>query len=157
MHPALPPTPTGTKRDLAARRRDTLARLEGDVDVWVATARGDIPHLIPLSFLWDGERLLLATPDESVTARNLRATGRARLTLGTTRDVVVIEGTAESLPLAAVAPAIADRFAARTGFDPRRSAARMAFIWIRPRRIQAWREEAELAGRELMREGVWLD
>ena len=138
------------------RKADTLARLERDVDVWVATARGDIPHLIPLSFLWDGSRLLLATPDGSVTARNLRATGRARLTLGTTRDVVVIEGTAQSLPLAAVPPATADAFAARTGFDPRRSPSRMAFIWIDPRRIQAWREEDELPGRELMREGAWL-
>ena len=144
-------------RSRAHRKQETIGRLEGDVDVWVATARGDIPHLIPLSFLWDGTRLLLATPDASVTARNLRATGRARLTLGTTRDVVVIEGTAESLPLAAVAPAVADAFAARTAFDPRQSAARMAFIWIRPRRIQAWREEGELAGRELMRDGVWLD
>ena len=95
-------------RPATERKRDTLARLERDVDVWVATARGDIPHLIPLSFLWDGARLLLATPDSSVTARNLRATGRARLTLGTTRDVVVIEGTAQSLPLAAVPPVTAD-------------------------------------------------
>ena len=143
-------------RPQAQRRADTLTRLAGDVDVWVATARGDVPHLIPLSFLWDGTRLLLATPDSSVTARNLRATGRARLTLGTTRDVVVIEGTAESLPVAAVPAATADAFAARTGFDPRRSAARMAFIWITPRRIQAWREENELPGRELMRDGVWI-
>ncbi len=147
---------TAPPRDAATRRRDTLARLGSDVDVWVATARGDIPHLIPLSFLWDGARLLLATPDASVTARNLRATGRARLTLGTTRDVIVIEGTAKSLPLAAVPAATAGAFAARTGFDPRGSAARMAFIWIRPLRIQAWREENELAGRELMREGAWL-
>ena len=147
---------TDAPRSRAQRRADTLARLERDVDVWVATARGDVPHLIPLSFLWDGKRMLLATPDESVTARNLRATGRARMTLGTTRDVVVIEGTAESLPLAAVAPAVADAFAARTGFDPRRSPARMAFIWILPRRIQAWREENELAERELMRDGAWL-
>lgn len=147
---------TVAPRDTATRRADTLARLASDVDVWVATARGDVPHLIPLSFLWDGARLLLATPDGSVTARNLRATGRARLTLGTTRDVVVIEGTAESLPVAAVPAATAEAFAARTGFDPRRSAARMAFIWITPRRIQAWREENELQGRELMRDGGWI-
>jgi hypothetical protein len=147
---------TAAPRDPARRRDDTLARLASDVDVWVATARGDVPHLIPLSFLWDGTRLLLATPDSSVTARNLRATGRARLSLGTTRDVVVIEGTADSLPVAAVPAATADAFAARTGFDPRQSAARMVFIWITPRRIQAWREENELLGRELMRDGVWL-
>ncbi len=147
---------THPPRAPAQRRADTLARLSSDVDAWVATARGDAPHLIPLSFLWDGTRLLLATPDNSVTARNLRATGRARLTLGTTRDVVVIDGTAESLPLAAVPSAIADAFAARTGFDPRRSLSRMEFIWIRPTRIQAWREEKELPGRDLMRDGAWL-
>jgi len=147
---------TAAPRSPGQRRADTLARLAADVDVWVATARGDVPHLIPHSFLWDGARLLLATPDNSVTARNLRATGRARLALGTTRDVVVIEGTAESLPLAAVPAATADAFAARTGFDPRRSAARMEFIWIHPTRIQAWREENELPGRELMRDGAWL-
>jgi hypothetical protein len=147
---------TAAPRPPAQRRADTLARLSVDVDVWVATARGDVPHLIPLSFLWDGARLLLATPDNSVSARNLRATGRARLTLGTTRDVVVIDGTAESLPLAAVPPATADAFAARTGFDPRRSAARMEFIWIRPTRIQAWRAVNELPGRDLMRDGTWL-
>jgi NADPH-dependent FMN reductase len=27
---------------------------------------------------------------------------------------------------------------------------------LRPRRIQAWREENELAGRDLMRDGRWL-
>jgi hypothetical protein len=147
---------TAAPRDPARRRADTLARLAGDLDVWVATARGDVPHLIPLSFLWDGARLLLATPDNSVTARNLRATGRARLSLGTTRDVVVIEGTAESLPVAAVPAATADAFAARTGFDPRTEPVRMAFIWITPRRVQAWRGENELPGRELMRDGEWI-
>ena len=66
------------------------------------------------------------------------------------------DGTAESLPLAAVPSAIADAFAARTGFDPRRSTSRMEFIWIRPTRIQAWREEKELPDRDLMRDGAWL-
>ena len=45
---------------------------------------------------------------------------------------------------------------ARTGFDPRRSTSRMEFIWIRPTRIQAWREEKELPDRDLMRDGAWL-
>lgn len=37
------------------RRKDTLHRLENDVDAWVATASGDVPCLVPLSFHWDGE------------------------------------------------------------------------------------------------------
>jgi hypothetical protein len=32
----------------------------------------------------------------------------------------------------------------------------MEFIWIRPTRIQAWREEKELPDRDLMRDGAWL-
>ena len=62
---------------------DTLARLDTDVDLWVATA-GATPHLIPLSFLWDGATLLISTPEASPTGRNLRATGRVRLGFGPT-------------------------------------------------------------------------
>lgn len=31
-----------------------------------------------------------------------------------------------------------------------------AFFRIRPRSIQAWREEDELAGRWILRDGTWL-
>ncbi len=49
-----------------------------------------------------------------------------------------------------------DRFAAKTGFDPRAEATRFRYFRIRPRRIQAWREANELAGRDLMLDGAWL-
>ena len=40
--------------------------LEQDVDVWVASASADdAPYLVPLSFDWDGEALLMATPADS--------------------------------------------------------------------------------------------
>jgi hypothetical protein len=77
-------------RTLAERQRDTRRRLEHDVDAWVATAASDgsgIPHLVPLSYLWDGRTLLIATPAASPTSRNLRASGRTRLGLGPTRDL----------------------------------------------------------------------
>jgi hypothetical protein len=72
------------------RKQDTLDRLDNDVDVWVATAEGGTPYMVPLSFLWDGASLLLATPAASPTGRNLRSTGRTRLGIGPTRDVVTI-------------------------------------------------------------------
>ncbi len=50
----------------------------------------------------------------------------------------------------------ADRFAARTGFDPRAPATPYRWFRISPRRIQAWREVNELPDRELMRDGRWL-
>jgi hypothetical protein len=149
-------TATPAPRQRAQRRRDTEHRLANDVDAWVASASPDgVPYLVPLSFDWDGEALLLATT-ESPTARNLTATRVVRLGLGLTRDVVLIEGTVEVLELDALPREQGDRFAERTGFDPR--ALGMPYRWFRvtPRRVQAWREEDELAGRELMRDGRWL-
>jgi nitroimidazol reductase NimA-like FMN-containing flavoprotein (pyridoxamine 5'-phosphate oxidase superfamily) len=133
------------------RKQDTLRRLEQDVDLWVATA-GGAPYLVPLSFLWDGAILLIATADASPTGRNLRANGRVRLGLGLTRDVVIIDGTATATE---VSDAVGDAFAAKTGFDPRNLTG-YRFFAIQPERIQAWREENELAGREIMRAGAWL-
>jgi hypothetical protein len=62
-------------RPRAERRRDTEHRLTHDVDLWVASASADgAPYLVPLSFDWDGEALLVATPTDSPTGRNLAAT-----------------------------------------------------------------------------------
>jgi hypothetical protein len=46
-----------------------------------------------------------------------------------------------------------DRFAARTGFDPRALATPDRWFRIPPRRIQVWREVNELPDRKLMRDG----
>lgn len=140
------------------RKKDTLNRLEHDEDTWVSTADGDgsSPYLIPLSFLWDGETLLLATPAASPTGRNLRATGKARLGIGPTRDVVMIEGTVRTLEPAELPDGVGDAFADRTGFDPRQLSTAYLYFSVTPQRVQAWREANELAGRELMRDGEWL-
>ena len=67
-------------RSRAQRRRDTEHRLTNDIDVWVASASADgEPYLVPLSFDWDGEALLLATPTGSPTGRNLAATRTVRV------------------------------------------------------------------------------
>jgi hypothetical protein len=149
-----PPPP----RTAQERLRDTLARLESDIDAWVATAAesGGTPYLVPLSFLWDGETLLLSTPTDSPTGRNLRATGEVRLGLGLTRDVVLVEGSADATPATEIADSVAEAFAAKCGFDPRDARSRYSYFRVRPRRVQAWREVDELAGRELMRDGGWI-
>ena len=137
------------------RRRDTERRLARDLDAWVASASPDgSPYLVPLSFDWDGRSLLLATPADSPTGRNLARTGRARLGLGPTRDVTMIDGDVEVLT--EVSPQHADRFAARTGFDPRAEPATYRWFRITPVRVQAWREADELPGRDLMRAGQWV-
>jgi hypothetical protein len=148
---------TAEPRSRAQRRRDTEQRLTHDVDLWVATASAEgAPYLVPLSFDWDGEALLVSTPAASPTGRNLAATRTARLGLGDTRDVSMIDGDVEVLEIDALSQERGDRFVARTGFDPR--ALDTPYRWFRicPRRIQAWREVNELLDRELMRDGRWL-
>ena len=144
-------------RSRPQRRRDTEQRLAHDIDVWVATASADgAPYLVPLSFDWDGEALLVATPTDSPTGRNLAATRTVRLGLGHTRDVSMIDGDVEVLEIEALPREQGDLFAARTGFDPRALTTPYRWFRIVPRRIQAWREANELEGRELMVDGRWL-
>jgi pyridoxamine 5'-phosphate oxidase-like protein len=143
-------------RSRAQRRRDTEHRLTHDKEVWVASASADgAPYLVPLSFDWDGEALLMATPTDSPTGRNLAATRAVRLGLGHTRDVSMIEGELEVLEIDALPRERGDRFA-HTGFDPRAPAAPYRWLRISPRRIQAWREVNEMPDRDLMRDGRWL-
>jgi Pyridoxamine 5'-phosphate oxidase len=144
-------------RPRAQRRRDTEHRLTRDIDVWVASASVDgAPYLVPLSFDWDGEALLVATLPDSPTGRNLAATRTVRLGLGETRDVSMIDGEVEVIEIDALPQQCGDRFAARAGFDPRAAATPYCWFRILPRRIQAWGEVNELPDRELMRDGRWL-
>lgn len=139
------------------RRRDTEHRLNHDIDLWVASASADgAPYLVPLSFDWDGETLLLATSTNSTTGRNLAVSRTARLGLGHPRDVTMIEGDVEVLAMDALPPERGDHFAIRTGFDPRSLPTSYRWFRVRPRRIQAWREVDELLDRELMRDSRWL-
>ncbi|MFI6419098.1 pyridoxamine 5'-phosphate oxidase family protein [Streptomyces sp. NPDC050842] len=145
---------TAAPRSRAQRRQDTEHRLAHDVDVWVATASPDgTPYLVPLSFDWDGEALLVSTPANSPTGRNLAATGRVRVGLGHTRDVSMIDGTVEVLEIDALPRDRGDRFTERTGFDPRAEPAPYRWFRITPHRVQAWREANELPARELLRAG----
>jgi hypothetical protein len=144
-------------RSRAQRRRDTEHRLSHDIDLWVASASADgVPYLVPLSFDWEDEALLVATPPDSPTGRNMVASRTVRLGLGPTRDVSMIDGDVEVLELDELPEERGDRFATRTGFDPRALATPYRWFRISPRRIQAWREVNELPERELMRDGRWV-
>ena len=139
-------------RTFAQRKADVLARLGSDVDLWAASAdaQGEA-YLIPLSFYWDGAALTVSTPRASRTAVNLTRAGRARVALGETRDVVLIDGVVE----VGADPEVQEQHARASGFDPR-TLDDYVYLRIAPRTIQAWREVNELAGRWLMRDGEWL-
>ena len=149
--PDTPPT-----RATAQRRADVLALLEREEDLWVASASaGGEAWLVPLSYYWDGTCLTIASPVRSKTTRNLRRAGWARVAVGPTRDVVMIDAVLEDAVEVGVAGPLGAAYVTQADWDPRLSAG-YVFLVLRPTRVQAWREANEIPGRTLMRDGTWL-
>jgi hypothetical protein len=149
-------------RPAAQRKADALALLGSEVvDVWVATASeedGSIrPHLVPVSLArLDDDRIVIAIQATSRTARDLITHRVARLGVGPTRDVVMIDVELDEVHDVGEAPReVVERYLAQADWDPRESEG-YVFAVLRPTRLQAWREANEIAGRTLMREGRWL-
>ena len=150
-------------RSGAERKADTLAKLRAPAtDVCVASASvsdggSSEPYLVPLSLAWIDERVVLALESDSLTARNIGRHGSARLAIGPTRDVVILDAVLErAVELGDAPPPLAERYADQADWDPRAAGEGYVFLVLRPDRIQAWREANELAGRTLMRAGTWI-
>jgi hypothetical protein len=122
--------------------------------VATASAAG-APYLVPLSLAWVDDHVVIAVEQTSLTARNLIASGEARLGVGPTRDVVMIDAVLEQT-VDVADQALGAAYVAQADWDPRTSSG-YVFLVLRPVRVQAWREANELAGRTLMRDGRWLD
>jgi PPOX class probable F420-dependent enzyme len=92
-----------TRLDPAARIDRLLA---SEPIVWLSTVRPDgTPHLVPIWFSWDGERLFVASKPEARKVRNLRQNPKVMLALGEPDedfDVGLVEAEAE-LPTATTA------------------------------------------------------
>jgi hypothetical protein len=146
-------------RSRVQRVDDALEQLRTEVDVWVATSSAAAePYLVPLSFYWTGDSLIVTTQASSRTGRNLAGTGRARLAIGQTRgEVVVLDVRAEEMPVGEKVE-LEDAYVRATDFDPRPWDAGYTFFRLIPERIQAWRgdDADELRDRDLMRDGVFL-
>lgn len=99
----------------------------------------------------------MCTGATSVTARNVRAEPRVRLSLPDTFDVVLLQGEAEWFPDQEVPRDAAEAFAAKFGWDPRVEEGPFLYVRVVPGTVRAWRGEPELRGRVVMRDGVWLD
>ncbi len=95
---------------------------------------------------------MLATPRSSPTATNLLRAGVARVGVGPTRDVVLIDGRVTE----GVDDATADAHTEHSGFDARTASGDYVYLRVTPIEIRAWREANELSGRLLMRDWVWL-
>ncbi|MCY0922367.1 MULTISPECIES: pyridoxamine 5'-phosphate oxidase family protein [unclassified Streptomyces] len=146
------------RRTVSERRRDALERLVAERDVWVSTAHPDHgPHQVPLWFSWDGQAVWMCTAETSATARNVRKEPRVRLSLPDTFDVLLLQGEAEWFTDQDVPADAADAFTGKFGWDPRTENEPYLYVRVTPKTMRAWRGEAELRGRVLMREGTWLE
>jgi general stress protein 26 len=152
---------TGPERKAHALARLAARHAEG----WVASASASgVPHLVPLSFAWDNQTVILSVDRQSVTARNLTASGRARLALGQTGDVVMIDARlAQAVSLADAPAELLQAFAGQADWDPRHAGGLpgsrdggYVFLCLRPERIQVWRDVSEHPGRTIMRQGRWV-
>ena len=114
------------------RKQYALNRLEHDTDAWVTT------------------------PSSSPTSRNLQTSGKLRLGIGPTRDLVLGEGTAQALAATEIPDEVGDALAVKSGFDTCLLTTTYLYLRIHPRRFQAWCEADELEDRELMRGGRCL-
>ena len=144
-------------RSAQQRRADLIERLETADNIWVATASGDgNVHSVPFSLAWDGNRIMVATPDSTVTARNCAETGRARAHLDSSYDVAVIDGDVETVPFLNLTPTEKRSFVERVGWDPSNEPQNWVALYVTPTRVQVWSGVEEIAARDIMIDGRWV-
>jgi PPOX class probable F420-dependent enzyme len=99
-----------------ARRASAADALRDDPVVWLSSIQSDgRPHLVPVWFHWDGERIVAFSKPGARKVENLRDDPRVMLAVGTPGpgfDVELIEATAE-LPDAPAAEVIPEGFGAK--------------------------------------------
>jgi GNAT superfamily N-acetyltransferase/general stress protein 26 len=143
-------------RSKTQRRADVLRKLENENKLWIATASPDgTPHLVPFSYLWDGEGITMATTEDNPAAQNIARTGKARVALGDFGDVVLIDGPASVVSPREIDDATAERLARVSAIDGR-TAPGFVYLQLVPARVQAWWSGSELGTPTIMRDGRWL-
>ncbi|GAA2561019.1 hypothetical protein GCM10010435_35790 [Winogradskya consettensis] len=147
-----PPMPSTPPRPTVQRREDVLRKLTHERHLWLATSGPEGPHLIPLSYFWDGKSLLMTTKPNSRTVRNLRTEPHARAAIGTGADVVLIDGVVHIEPAENLNPLIFRRLP----LSPERVPGVVA-LRLPADSVQAWRGVHEIPGRVVREDGHWLD
>lgn len=148
-----------TARSTEERKADALSKLVAvETNVWIASASpSGAVHLVPVTHSWNGSQVVLATGPKSRTVSNVVASGQARLALGETRDVLMMDAAlVEAVPASDAPIILAEGYAAQAGWDPRTDADNYVFLVLEPRRIQVSREGEDLAGRTVTRNGEWV-
>jgi PPOX class probable F420-dependent enzyme len=103
-------TATAQDHDITPLRPTADAALRDDPVVWLSSVQADgRPHLVPVWFHWDGERIIAFSKPHARKVENLRGRPRVMLAVGTPGpdfEVELIEAEAElpDTPAADVMP-----------------------------------------------------
>jgi hypothetical protein len=142
-------------RSLHERREAALKRLRSGGNLWPAAASDRGPHLIPVSYWWDGACLTTSTFDNSRALTNIRTQPRVRASAGATTDVLMIDAAATIMAANDVGEAAKAGYAQVSGIPL--GTPGYVYVQLQPERMQVWKGPAEFTGRTIMRDGVWLD
>jgi hypothetical protein len=142
--------------NLAQRKTTALHKLAHEKYLWFATANGSGgPHLVPLGFVWRDERMVLASSSTNRTIGNVRETGVARVALGQTDDVVMIDGPVQLVGVDSIDTTVAAEYEQKYAVDPREIPG-WTFLQLTPERIQVFRDAPEpTQARTVMSAGAW--
>jgi hypothetical protein len=147
----------GELRTTEQRKADVLATPEGHPHAWLATAAGSVPHVIVTQAVWDGESIVVATREPSRTARNLVESKIGRLAFGDADEAILVDVELVKSQAAADGGQIGATFERGAGWNPAEQGADWWLFELRPTRIQAYRGYGEIEGRDVMKDGRWLD
>jgi general stress protein 26 len=119
------------------------AKLRGSRNYWICSTRPDgRPHSVPVWGVWHNGALYFGSEPASVKARNLATNPAISVHLESGDDVVIFEGTAKLIPLAAVGDRINPDWQRKynmsiydAGTDSEAS-----FYEVRPTMAMAWLE-----------------
>ncbi|MCY4653771.1 MAG: methyltransferase domain-containing protein [Dehalococcoidia bacterium] len=92
-----------------------VERMAGARSYWVATTRSDgSPHLSPVWGVWHGDAFHFFTDEDSLKARNIRRDSRAAVHLESGDEVVIMEGTLQSI---AAVPELVSAYESKYGIS----------------------------------------
>ena len=142
--------------NLAQRKTTALHKLAHEKYLWFATAnRSGAPHLVPLGFVWRNGRMVLASSSTNRTVSNVRETGVARVALGQTDDVVMIDGGVELVGVDSIDTTVAAEYEQKYAVDLR-VVPGWTYLQLTPERIQVFRDAPEPSqARAVMSAGAW--
>jgi hypothetical protein len=116
-------------------------KLEKEEVYWVSTSGMDgRPHAAPVWGIWKGDRLYFETDPRSVKGKNLLANPRIAAHVQDGLDVVIIEGTAETLARKGAFGALKKDFQKKYDYEPDWSDSGGQVVFeVTPKVIHAWR------------------